>query len=238
MRFRTRVAVMATSVLTVVGVVAAGALASAQAAETTIPAVDAVVTEQATAAPFALEQFAMEQFAIVEATLDPMALAAPVDVTAKAALLLATTERTARQQAIAARIAKERERQQRIAKLRVKIVTLAKKQLGDRYSAGMSGPNAFDCSGFTRYVYKQVTGRDLPHSSRVQYTVVKKIKLRHAKPGDLIFFLNNGAHHVGIYLGKGRMVDAAGYGKGVKISPISGDWWSRSYTGVGRLLPA
>ncbi|MDP1876802.1 MAG: C40 family peptidase [Actinomycetota bacterium] len=222
MRFRTRVAVMATSVLTVVGVVAAGALASAHAAEPTVP----------------VEKYAVEHVAIVEAALDPLALAAPVDVAAKAALLLATTERTARQQAIAARIAKERERQQRIAKLRVKIVTLAKKQLGDRYSAGMSGPNAFDCSGFTRYVYKQVTGKDLPHSSRVQYTVVKKIKLRHAKPGDLIFFLNNGAHHVGIYLGKGRMVDAAGYGKGVKISPISGDWWSRSYTGVGRLLPA
>jgi cell wall-associated NlpC family hydrolase len=34
------------------------------------------------------------------------------------------------------------------------------------------------------------------------------------------------------------MVDAAGYGKGVRISPISGSWWSRSYSGMGRLLPA
>ncbi|MHB1067424.1 MAG: C40 family peptidase [Candidatus Nanopelagicales bacterium] len=201
MRLRTRVAVLATSVLTVVAVGAASALPSAQAAEASVPGVDAIVTAQAT---------------IVPSPLDPMGRSAPVD----------------------AHIATQPSRQQRIAELRARIVALAKKQLGDRYGAGMSGPNAFDCSGFTRYVYKQVTGKDLPHSSRVQYTVVTRIRLRQAKPGDLIFFLANGAHHVGIYLGNGRMVDAAGPGKGVRISPVSGDWWSRSYTGVGRVLPA
>ena len=34
------------------------------------------------------------------------------------------------------------------------------------------------------------------------------------------------------------MVDAAGYGEGVRISPISGSWWSRTYSGMGRILPA
>ena len=87
-------------------------------------------------------------------------------------------------------------------------------------------------------MYKAVTGKDLPHFSGAQYARVKKIKRSQAQPGDLVFFLRGGAHHVGIYIGNGKMVDAAGYGEGVRISPISGSWWSRAYTGMGRVLAA
>lgn len=125
-----------------------------------------------------------------------------------------------------------------IAATRTKLVSVARKQLGDRYSAGSSGPNAFDCSGLTRYVYRVVTGRSLPHNSHAQYSRVKKISRKQAKPGDLVFFFRGGAHHVGIYIGNGRMIDARGYGEGVKVSPISGSWWGRSYSGMGRILPA
>ena len=125
-----------------------------------------------------------------------------------------------------------------VQELRERIVRVAKRQVGDRYSAGSSGPHAFDCSGLTRYVYKTVLGKDLPHHSRSQYAKVTKIPRSKAKPGDLVFFFRNGAHHVGIYIGNGKMVDAAGYGKGVRVSPISGSWWSRTYSGMGRLLPA
>ena len=140
----------------------------------------------------------------------------------------------ARAQARAARAAKVA----RIQQLRERIVTVARKQIGDRYSAGSSGPHAFDCSGLTRYVYKVATGKELPHHSRAQYSKVKKISRKQAKPGDLVFFFRNGAHHVGIYIGKGRMIDAPGYGKPVRVSPISGSWWGRTYSGMGRLLPA
>jgi hypothetical protein len=34
------------------------------------------------------------------------------------------------------------------------------------------------------------------------------------------------------------MIDARGYGSGVKVSPISGSWWGRAYSGMGRILPA
>jgi cell wall-associated NlpC family hydrolase len=120
----------------------------------------------------------------------------------------------------------------------MKLVKVAKAQIGDRYSAGRSGPNAFDCSGLTRYVFKQVTGKNLPHHSRSQFGVVKKIRTKDAQPGDLVFFFKRGAHHVGIYIGGGKMVDAAGYGKGVRVSPISGSWWGRTFSGIGRVLPA
>jgi cell wall-associated NlpC family hydrolase len=122
--------------------------------------------------------------------------------------------------------------------VRFRIVEVARKQIGDRYSAGSSGPSAFDCSGLVRYVYRVVTGKDLPHYSGAQYLRSDRISRKQAKPGDLVFFLRGGAHHVGIYIGNGRMIDAAGYGEGVRVSPISGSWWSRAYTGMGRLLPS
>lgn len=122
--------------------------------------------------------------------------------------------------------------------VRNKIVKVARNQIGDPYRAGRSGPNAFDCSGLVRFVYKQVTGKTLPHFSKAQYRHVTKVKKAKAQPGDLVFFFEKGAHHVGIYIGKGKMIDAPNAGAKVRVSPISGSWWGRSYTGMGRLLSA
>jgi cell wall-associated NlpC family hydrolase len=122
--------------------------------------------------------------------------------------------------------------------VRNKLVAFARKQIGDPYRAGRSGPDAFDCSGLVRYVYKQITGKTLPHYSKAQYKQVQKIKRSNAQPGDLVFFFQGGAHHVGIYIGNGKMIDAPNAGKSVRVSPINGSWWGRSYTGMGRLLPA
>jgi cell wall-associated NlpC family hydrolase len=126
----------------------------------------------------------------------------------------------------------------KVQNLRMKVVSFAKAQIGDRYVAGAAGPNRFDCSGLTRYVFKSVIGKELPHQSHAQYANVKKISKKNARPGDLVFFFRNGAHHVGIYIGGNKMVDAVGYGSGVRVSPISGSWWSATYSGMGRVLPA
>jgi len=130
------------------------------------------------------------------------------------------------------------EKKHEVRIIRTKIIKTAKAQIGDPYRAGHSGPNAFDCSGFVRYVYKQVTGKTLPHYSKAQYREAHKIKKKDAQPGDLVFFFRNGAHHVGIYIGNGKMIDAPNAGKHVRVSPITGSWWGRSYTGMGRLLPS
>jgi cell wall-associated NlpC family hydrolase len=174
-------------------------------------------------------------------TIDPVANAAPLAAAEKSALLGTAIEAVARASAAEARQRAAAARKAQVAKVqqvRTRIVQVARKQVGDRYSAGSSGPSAFDCSGLTRYVYKVVTGKELPHQSRAQYAKVKKVSRKDAKPGDLVFFFGGGAHHVGIYIGNGKMVDAAGYGKGVRVSPISGSWWSRTYSGIGRILPA
>ena len=125
-----------------------------------------------------------------------------------------------------------------VRQVRNKVIKIARAQIGDSYRAGHSGPNAFDCSGLVRYVFKKATGRNLPHYSRAQYKQVRKVSKKNAQRGDLVFFFRNGAHHVGIYIGNGKMIDAPSAGKKVRVSPISGSWWGRSYTGIGRLLPA
>jgi cell wall-associated NlpC family hydrolase len=122
--------------------------------------------------------------------------------------------------------------------VRDELVAFARKQIGDPYRAGRSGPNAFDCSGLVRYVYEEITGKSLPHYSKAQYKRAQKIKKVNAQPGDLVFFFQSGAHHVGIYIGNGKMIDAPNAGKSVRVSPINGSWWGRSYTGMGRLLAA
>ena len=125
-----------------------------------------------------------------------------------------------------------------IAGMREQILTVARKQLGDPYRAGGAGPHSFDCGGFTQFVFKRALGVDIARTSWGQYEQVERIKTKDALPGDLVFFFEGGAHHVGIYVGNGQMIDAPQPGKSISVNPISGSWWGRSFTGIGRILPA
>lgn len=125
-----------------------------------------------------------------------------------------------------------------MAFIRARIVDVARKQIGDAYVPGASGPHGFDCSGLTRFVYQQAADISLPHYSRAQFGEVERISRSEAKPGDLVFFLEGSAHHVGIYIGDGKMIDAPGRGDRVRVSPTTGSWWGRTFTGMGRVLPA
>lgn len=120
---------------------------------------------------------------------------------------------------------------------RTAVLKVARAQIGDPYVAGKAGPDGFDCGGLVQFVFKKALGKELLRSSRQQYTQVKKITRKNAQPGDLVFFFEGGAHHVGIYIGNGKMIDAPRRGQKVRVSPIEGSWWGRSYTGMGRVLP-
>ena len=125
-----------------------------------------------------------------------------------------------------------------VAGMREQILTIARKQLGDPYRAGGAGPDSFDCGGFTQFVFKRALGIDIARTSWGQYDQVQRVKTKDALPGDLVFFFEGGAHHVGIYLGNGQMIDAPQPGERISVNPISGSWWGRSFTGIGRILPA
>jgi cell wall-associated NlpC family hydrolase len=100
------------------------------------------------------------------------------------------------------------------------VVGIAKQYLGTPYRWGASGPNAFDCSGFTMYVYRQV-GVSLPHSSRAQYNSGPKVSRANLQPGDLVFFGRSRIHHVGIYVGGGSYIHAPHSGAVVRIDPLN-----------------
>lgn len=89
----------------------------------------------------------------------------------------------------------------------LKALAFAKKQIGDRYRYGASGPNAWDCSGLTQGAWK-AAGVKLPHSAGAQFRRGKKISKSQLRKGDLVFFYR-GISHVAIYAGNGKVIHAS-----------------------------
>jgi cell wall-associated NlpC family hydrolase len=83
------------------------------------------------------------------------------------------------------------------------VIAFARSQVGKNYRRGASGPNSFDCSGFTKRAYA-LAGLSLPHSSGGQAARARTVSRAAARPGDLVV----GPGHVGIYMGGGMMIDA------------------------------
>ncbi|WWU66625.1 C40 family peptidase [Clostridium baratii] len=89
--------------------------------------------------------------------------------------------------------------------------------LGKPYVWGATGPNSFDCSGFTSYVYSKVTGRYIGRTTYDQIGAGRAVSRSELQPGDLVF---PHAGHVGIYVGNGQIIHAPRTGDVVKVSPI------------------
>jgi cell wall-associated NlpC family hydrolase len=102
------------------------------------------------------------------------------------------------------------------------VVEIAMRYLGKPYHWAASGPNSFDCSGFTMFVYSKV-GVSLPHSSRAQYGRGQKVSKADLRPGDLVFF-GRPIHHVGIYVGGGQMVHSPHSGDVVSVDALYSDY--------------
>ncbi|HEU5155503.1 MAG TPA: NlpC/P60 family protein [Streptosporangiaceae bacterium] len=111
----------------------------------------------------------------------------------------------------------------------VQALRAALTQLGDPYVWGAAGPNAFDCSGLTMWAYKQV-GINLPHFTGSQWNAGTHVSRSELLPGDLVFFYPD-KHHMGMYLGGGKMVHAPRSGDVVRIAPIDG----RPFAGAVRV---
>jgi hypothetical protein len=114
---------------------------------------------------------------------------------------------------------------QEISKPTSGVIGAAKKYLGTPYCRGGQSPRCFDCSGFVKYIHAQ-KGIDLPRTAHQQYKMAKKISKSEAVPGDLVFFKykNGYVHHVGIYVGDGKVLHSPKRGQDVRISKI---WTAR-----------
>lgn len=81
------------------------------------------------------------------------------------------------------------------------VVKAAMKYIGRPYRHGTAGPNVFDCSGFTSFIYKQFD-ISLSRDSRAQYRQGVSVGRKDLRVGDLVFFTSprsgRSVGHVGI----------------------------------------
>ena len=125
-----------------------------------------------------------------------------------------------------------------------RLISTAMSYLGARYRSGQSGPNGFDCSGFTTYVFKKL-GITLKRSSRDQFTMGTAIDdVRDLRRGDLVFFgYGRNVNHVGIVTeadaekGTFNFIHSSS-SQGVTIDKYpQADYWRTHYISARRILP-
>ena len=126
------------------------------------------------------------------------------------------------------------------------LIAFASKKLGAPYKYGGKGPNYFDCSGYTQYVFKEFN-IELAGSSSLQYEQGESVRLKKAKVGDLIFFKGSNANsksvgHVGIISEVNEDNNSiqfihASTSNGVRIDQYPGyDYYNDRYIGIKRVI--
>jgi cell wall-associated NlpC family hydrolase len=113
-------------------------------------------------------------------------------------------------------------------------IAYSRAQIGKPYQWGEEGPAAFDCSGLMQTAFKQA-GVELPRTARAQYAATSPVSVPAA--GDLVFFGRSAAtiHHVGLYIGGGKMIDAptAGHPVGIHQVDSYGDYFGATRVVAG-----
>jgi cell wall-associated NlpC family hydrolase len=104
-----------------------------------------------------------------------------------------------------------------------RVLAEARSHTGALYKFAAEGPKRFDCSGFTKYVYKKAAGKNLPHKANLQQRYGKGVSKGSKRVGDLIVFRSGSyGSHVGIYAGNGYMYDSPHTGARVGKHKIYG----------------
>ena len=125
------------------------------------------------------------------------------------------------------------------------LLDYAKTFIGVPYRLGAAGPERFDCSGFTSYVFREF-GYNLPHNSVMQFKDCRPVEsFSDLRKGDLVFFgARNSIRnigHVGIVVdvdlerGMFRFIHAS-TSNGVEIQRSTSPYFMMRYMGAGRIL--
>ena len=105
------------------------------------------------------------------------------------------------------------------------IVSYAYNFIGTPYVYGATGPDTFDCSGFTSYVYANAAGINITRTTYSQMGVGTPVSYDQLQPGDLVF--TYGGDHVGIYVGGGQYIHAPQPGDSVKVGNVTSFYCAR-----------
>lgn len=120
---------------------------------------------------------------------------------------------------------------------------MARSLVGKRYVSGASGPNSFDCSGLTYYIYKQLGHTIARGSSSQYYNSGYFVSSSDMQPGDLIFFFDRRfdssggtlpTTHVGMYVGNGQFIHASTVDYRVRYDSVSSGYGGR-IVGIKRI---
>lgn len=110
---------------------------------------------------------------------------------------------------------------------------IALEAVGVPYRWGGSSPTSgFDCSGLVYWAYARL-GIEVPHSSYALYDLGRRVARTRMKPGDVLFF--SGLGHVGLYIGRGRMVHAPHSGRNVEVVTLGGSHYGSRLVGARRI---
>jgi len=120
------------------------------------------------------------------------------------------------------------------------IVENAKQHLGERYVWGGTKPNAFDCSGYTKYLYEE-EGIEIPRTAYQQSQVGEYVPKDELEKGDLLFFLTDKKRHipvthVGLYIGDDKFIHAASKKDGIIISSLSKSRYNKIFVKAKRII--
>lgn len=119
------------------------------------------------------------------------------------------------------------------------IIAYAKQYLGRPYVWGGNGPNSFDCSGFTKYVYSHF-GYNLNRTASAQLKNGVSVSRSELQAGDLVFFYNGKVStpvsHVGIYIGNGDFIHASSNSYTVEISSLYARNYDQKYVYARRII--
>ena len=114
-------------------------------------------------------------------------------------------------------------------------VALAMTFQGTPYVWGGAKPGGFDCSGLLYYVFGK-QGLSLPRVAEDQARVGTYVPQSQLQPGDAVFFADSSGyiHHMGMYVGGGKMLHAPQTGDVVKIADITTGYYASQYAGARR----
>ena len=111
---------------------------------------------------------------------------------------------------------------------------IAVKAVGVPYRWGGGSPSTgFDCSGLVSWAYGRL-GIALPHSSYALYGKGRRVPVARLRAGDMLFF--SGLGHVGLYLGRGRMVHAPRSGRLVEVVRLGRSGYGGRLVGARRIV--
>jgi len=119
----------------------------------------------------------------------------------------------------------------------IRLGLILQKQLGKPYVGSSAYEQGIDCSKFTRDAFASFGNISLPRTAFEQFSSGAIVHQKSLRYGDLVFFKTDGDQisHVGVYVGFGEFIHASS-SRGVIVSGLSEEYWSRRFVGARRIL--